>query len=166
MIAPSKKPAKPDPVGTNVRDFLRHQRPGRAQVAEFWESLVITPPVAIGVTVILLVLLVGGYAIGGGFREKTDAVPTDTEAAAAELVDTRTALVAAQDEAAVLEAEVVALTADSETLRASAERSRLEMTLVVTIYEECVQQSDPAACVAGARDRADAFLNELFPASG
>lgn len=131
------------------------------------------------VVVVALLVLVFGYAVGGGFGSSSDsaaqAEPTPAgdyfitaEQAAVlrqqtvDLQEARSQLTITEGEAAYLRAQNVSLADDVETLRTSLNRVQVEMSIIVGIYEECMDRLYPAECIAAARPRADAFLAELY----
>ena len=130
------------------------------------------------IVVVALVVLVLGYAIGGGFASSSEQVPSEPTVAgdyfitaeqadllrqqAIELQEARSQLAITSGEAAFLKSQNVAISDDVEELRRSLNQIQVEMGVIVGIYEECMDRLYPAECVAAARPQADAFLADLY----
>ncbi len=126
------------------------------------------------VAIAVVVVWVMGFAIGGGFSSsETEAGVTSGEVfvnAQAEqarqqsidLQETRTELAVADGEAAFLRSQVAAISEDVERLQGSLNEARIEMTIIIGIYEECLDRLYPVQCIESARPAAEAFLAELY----
>jgi len=124
----------------------------------------------------MLVVLVMGYAIGGGFSARetaSDAPPSGdvfitTEQAdllhrqSIDLQETRSNLAIAEGEVAFLRSQMATLSADTETLRRTSNETQVELGIIVTMYEECLDRLYPVECIDNARPAAEAFLAELY----
>jgi len=148
----------------------------RANLARFVEpisrsdGLLLIALVAIAVVVVWVM----GYAIGGGFSpSETEAGITSREVfgnaqaeqlrqQAIDLQETRTELAVADGEAAFFRSQVAAISEDVERLQGSLNEARIEMTIIIGIYEECLDRLYPVECIESARPAAEAFLAELY----
>ena len=54
------------------------------------------------------------------------------------------------------------LSADTETLRRTSNETQVELGIIVTMYEECLDRLYPVECIDNARPAAEAFLAELY----
>ncbi len=126
------------------------------------------------VAIAVVVVWVMGYALGGGFSpSETAAGITSGEVFVAEqaeelrqqsidLQETQSSLAVAEGEAAFLRSQVAALSDDAAWLQGSLNEARIEMTIIIGIYEECLERLYPAECIESARPAAEAFLAELY----
>jgi len=123
------------------------------------------------ITAALFVVWLAGFAIGGGFSA-SEADPS-AEAFVAEqtelirqqsieLQETRSRLAVAEGQTAFLRSQVTGLTEDAERLQGSLNEARLEMSIIIGIYEECLNRLYAAECIAAARPAAEAFIDEFF----
>ncbi len=123
----------------------------------------------------VLVVLATGYAIGGGFSANEAAVVTPsgdvfitTEQAdllrqqTIDLQEARSMLAIAEGEAAFLRSQMTMFSDEADALRRSFNEAQLELGIIVSIYEECLDRLYPAECVESARPAAEAFLAELY----
>lgn len=130
--------------------------------------------IGLGLTLAILVLLIG-FAVGGGFTAApADAVATSggmfiSESQAAQyqqmtsdLREARSQISIMEGQAAFHRTQVETFADDSANLRSSLDESRLELALIVTIYEECVERLYPLECIESARPEADTFLAEFY----
>ncbi len=127
---------------------------------------------------VLFAVFMIGFAIGGGFSSSTAAnvvadngglfisneQAADYQQQAIDLEDTRGQLTVAEGDAAFQRSQVAALTEDSAQLRSALNQVRLEMDIVVGIYEECLGRLQPLKCIENARSDANDFLAELYGA--
>ncbi len=151
----------------------------RSQFARIVESISRTDRLLLIARVATAAVVVGvmGYALGGGFSpSETAAGITSGEVFAAEqaeelrqqsidLQETRGSLAVAEGEAAFLRSQVAALSEDTAWLQGSLNEARIEMTIIIGIYEECLDRLYPVECIELARPAAEAFLAELYPGS-
>jgi hypothetical protein len=123
-----------------------------------------------------IVVFVFGFALGGGFSPSATApangglyITTDQAARydqqTAELDDLRSQLDVAQGETAFYHSQLTFLQEDEASLRSALNEARLEMTIIVGIYEECVDRLYPLECIESARPEAEAFLADLYDSS-
>ena len=129
------------------------------------------------VAIAVVVVWVMGFAIGGGFSSsETEAGITSGEVFAdaqaeqvrlqsLDLQETRTELAVADGEAAFFRSQVAAISEDVERLQGSLNEARIEMTIIIGIYEECLDRLYPVECIELARPAAEAFLAELYAGS-
>ena len=122
----------------------------------------------------VVVVWVMGYAIGGGFSPSETAggitsgdvfITEQAEQLRQQSIDlreTRGSLVVADGEAAFLRSQVAALSEDADRLQRSLNEARIEMTLIIGVYKECLDRLYPAECIESARPAAEAFLAELY----
>ncbi len=123
----------------------------------------------------VLVVLATGYAIGGGFSANEAAVVTPsgdvfitTEQAdllrqqTIDLQEARSMLAIAEGEAAFLRSQMTMFSDEADALRRSFNEAQLELGIIVSIYEECLDRLYPAECVESARPAAETFLAELY----
>ena len=68
----------------------------------------------------------------------------------------------AEGEAAFLRSQITAISDEADALRLSFNEAQVELGIIVTIYEECLDRLYPAACIEAARPAADAFLAEFY----
>ena len=125
---------------------------------------------------ILALMFVIGFVIGGALStpEPAEAVPAEggmfiSEAQATEyqqlankLEETENDVAIAQGESAFHQSQIDALAEDSARMRSAMNQARLEMSIIVSIYEACVERLYPLECIENARPEADAFLAELY----
>ncbi len=129
------------------------------------------------VAIAVVVVWVMGFAIGGGFSSsETEAGTTSGEVFAdaqaeqvrlqsLDLQETRTELAVADGEAAFFRSRVAAISEDVERLQGSLNEARIEMTIIIGIYEECLDRLYPVECFELARPAAESFLAELYAES-
>lgn len=132
----------------------------------------------VAISVVALIVLVVGYAIGGGFSSSSEAAPAEPTATgdyfitseqagllreqSIDLQEAQSQLAITEGEAAFLRSQNLSLSDDVETLQRSFNRIQVEMGIIIGVYEECMDRLYPAECVAAARPKADAFLAELY----
>ena len=163
-----------EPEGqVQVRDLFRRETVG-GQLLGILQGLRSLPPMTLGLgLVVAFLLFLVGFAVGGGFESSAATAESGgffiTEAQAeerlteiAELAETQSQLAIAGGESAFLRSQVSALTTDVQSLQRAVDRARVEMGIIVAIYEECLQQRHPTDCVDAARPRAEEFIGQLY----
>ena len=159
-----------------VRSVFRTESAGKRFLDEAAFSIQNERPVQIGLALTLVILMfLTGLAVGGRFTaEPADAVVTNggmfiSESQAAQyqqmtsdLREARSQISIMEGQAAFHRAQAETLAEDSASLRSSLDESRLELALIVTIYEGCVERLYPLECIESARPEADTFLAEFY----
>ncbi len=126
-------------------------------------------------TVFLFGLIVGKAVSAAPVEEAAPSLGgvVITRAQAEEYQHLAMALEQAENDVAVSEGETdfhraqAAVLADEVTrLQSMLGEAQLELHLIVSIYEECVERLYPMDCIRDARPEADAFLAELYKDQG
>jgi len=156
-----------DPSTTAVEAIFRDRTPVERIVEQLYgRRAMLFGLLAAAVFVVWII----GYVMGGEFAPEADAAGQAFMAEQAELSsqqsadlqDTRSSLAVAEGEGAFLRSQVSALSEDAERLQAALNESRLEMSILIGIYEECLSRLYPAECIASARPAAEEFLAEFY----
>ena len=169
---------RPDPR-TDVHRVFRRESPWTHLFGSAYEQIRSQKAFLIGgAALVVLLLLIIGYGLGGGFTADAASATAQSgelfitaeqadqlRSQATELQETKSRLAIVEGEAAYLRSENDSLTDDLEGLQSSFNSAQVEMSIIVGIYEECMARLYPAECVAAARPRAEAFLEELFAAT-
>ncbi len=165
-----------DTSSASVQAIFRERSPF-AQVVELAHQRVRAQrPLQIAlIAAAVLVVLAIGYVIGGGFSSSEVAAETPpgevfitSERAdllrqqSIDLREARSRLAIAEGEAAFLRSQLTVFADEADALRLSFNEAQLELGIIVTIYEDCLDRLYPAECVEAARPAADAFLAELY----
>lgn len=161
----------------NVRNFLIRETSGNHYIRATMERLLDNRKALVVVLAgLAFVVAVTGYLIGrasaapalvdpsGGFFIGEDQAQ-ELRQQATELSESRSRLAIAEGELAFLRTQVSNLTTDSQILQTVADRTQVELGIMIGVYEECLRQPYPAECVEGARLDAEKFIEELY-ASG
>jgi hypothetical protein len=114
-----------------------------------------------------------GFAVGGGLSG-SETMPVDgglfitTDQAlqyqqqAGELEGLQGELDMAQGETAFYRSQLSFLEDDTANLRSALNEARLKMSIIVGVYEECVDRLYPLECIEAAKPQAESFLAELY----
>lgn len=170
-LVPEEEPTTPSPQ-SGMRRVFRKETPWSHRLGAAVEQVRSQRVLLLVVTLVCVgMLLLVGYALGGGFDDPTaqtgDQFITSEQAAEmrsreGELRDTAGRLAVAEGEAAFLRDEAEAAATEIDELQSALNAARVEMSVLVGIYEECMGRLYPADCIAEVRPRAEAFLTELF----
>jgi hypothetical protein len=172
---------EPDPAPSpqSVRSVFRKETSWSHRIGTVYEQVTSQKALLAGLAALaVLLLLIIGFALGGGFTTSPEAATAATgdyfitveqadelRAQATELQEAKSQLAIVEGEAAYLVSQTESLTGDLEALQSSFNATQVEMSIIVGIFEECMARLYPAECVAAARPRAEAFLAELFAAT-
>jgi hypothetical protein len=162
-----------DPSTTRVQAIFRDRSQFDRIAEPFYEQVGAHRALAIAlVAAAVIVVWFLGYAIGrsspgetAGNASQDVVIAEQTDLLQQQSIDlqnTRSSLAVAEGEAAFLRSQVSALSGDAERLQGSLNQVRIEMSIIVGIYEECLDRLYPAECIEQARPAADSFLAELY----
>lgn len=155
----------------SVRSVFRHDSPlARLLEARSPQAQIVLLATAVAMFGVVFLL---GFAVGGGFSESATApangglfITTDQAALyqqqTGELTGLQDQLDVAQGETAFYRSQLTFLEEDAANLRSALNEARLEMSIIVGIYEECVDRLYPLQCIEAARPEAESFLAELY----
>lgn len=155
----------------SVRSVFRHDSAmARMMEARSLQAQIMLLAAALAMFGVVFLL---GFAVGGGFSESATApangglfITTDQaaqfEQRASEMEGLQDQLEVAEGEAAFYRSQLTFLEEDAAGLRSGLNEARLEMSIIVGVYEECVDRLYPRQCIEAARPEAEAFLAELY----
>lgn len=160
-----------DSVRSVFRNDFRNDSPlTRLVAARSPQAQIVLLLIAVAMFGLIFLL---GFAVGGGLSESATTpadgglfITTDQasqyQQQAGELESMQDQLDVAQGETAFYRSQLSFLEEDTANLRSALNEARLKMSIIVGIYEECVDRLYPLECIGAAKPEAEGFLAELY----